>query len=47
MKTLDKSKQYITYCQTGCRSSAAAFIMVQKGFKVFVLEGGTRAARPS
>jgi len=43
IKTLDKGKQYIVYCQTGRRSSAAAFIMVQNGFKVFVLEGGTKA----
>lgn len=40
---LDKSKVYILYCQTGRRSSAAAFIMVQNGFDVVVLDGGTRA----
>lgn len=43
MKTLDKSKQYITYCQTGRRSSAAAFILAQNEFHVFVLDGGTRS----
>jgi rhodanese-related sulfurtransferase len=42
---LEKEKQYIVYCQTGRRSSAAAFILVQKGFKAFVLEGGTRACK--
>ncbi|MDP2246742.1 MAG: cyclic nucleotide-binding domain-containing protein [Nitrosomonadales bacterium] len=42
---LDKRKQYIAYCQTGRRSSAAAFILIEHGFKVFVLEGGTRAGR--
>jgi len=42
---LDKAKEYIVYCQTGRRSSAAAFILVQYGLKAFVLEGGTRAAR--
>jgi rhodanese-related sulfurtransferase len=41
---LDKSKEYILYCQTGRRSSVAAFIMVQCGFKVAVLEGGTRSS---
>lgn len=45
MKTLDRSKQYITYCQTGRRSSAAAFIMIQNGFNALVLEGGTRGAK--
>jgi rhodanese-related sulfurtransferase len=44
---LDKSREYIVYCQTGRRSSAAAFILAQHGFKVFVLEGGTRASRRS
>ena len=39
---LDKSKQYIVYCQTGRRSSAAAFILAQCGVKALVLEGGTR-----
>lgn len=41
---LEKDKQYIAYCQTGRRSSAAAFILVQNGFKVFVLDGGTRGS---
>ncbi len=39
---LDDSKEYIVYCQTGRRSSAAAFILAQHGFKAVVLEGGTR-----
>jgi rhodanese-related sulfurtransferase len=45
MQKLDATKEYIAYCQTGRRSSAAAFIMAQHGFKVFVLEGGTKSAR--
>ncbi len=40
---LDNTKQYIVYCQTGRRSSAAAFILAQHGFKAMVLAGGTRA----
>lgn len=40
---LDKEKDYIVYCQTGRRSSAAAFILAQSGLKVEVLEGGTRS----
>ncbi|RTL56416.1 MAG: cyclic nucleotide-binding domain-containing protein [Rhodocyclaceae bacterium] len=34
---LDESKEYIVYCQTGRRSSAAAFLMAQKGLRAFVL----------
>ncbi|MDP3088235.1 MAG: cyclic nucleotide-binding domain-containing protein [Methylotenera sp.] len=40
--TLDRSKTYILYCQTGRRSAAAAFVLVQSGVKAFVLAGGTR-----
>jgi len=40
---LDKSPTYIVYCQTGRRSSAAAFILAQHGFDVVVLSGGARA----
>lgn len=42
---LDKSKQYIAYCQTGRRSSAGAFVLVQHGFDVVVLDGGTRGSK--
>ena len=41
-KELDMTKTYVVYCQTGRRSSAAAFILVQRGFDVVVLAGGTR-----
>jgi CRP-like cAMP-binding protein len=39
-QTLDHSKHYICYCQTGRRSSAAAFILSQYGFEVSVIKGG-------
>lgn len=42
MKELDKEKEYICYCGTGRRSSAAAFLLVQNGFKVVVLLGGVQ-----
>ena len=42
VKELDKEKSYICYCGTGRRSSAAAFLLVQKGFKVVVLIGGVQ-----
>ena len=41
---LDQNKEYIVYCQTGRRSSAATFILAQYGIKALVLEGGIRAA---
>jgi rhodanese-related sulfurtransferase len=41
---LDNTKEYIVYCQTGRRSSAAAFILAQSGLHAVVLEGGTRAS---
>lgn len=40
---LDKSSEYIVYCQTGRRSAAAAFLLSQRGFNVALLEGGLRA----
>jgi rhodanese-related sulfurtransferase len=42
LNTLDKTKQYIVYCPTGRRSSAAAFILAQHGFQVQVLEDGVK-----
>ena len=40
---LDRSKEYVAYCQSGRRSAAAAFLFAQRGFKVWVLEGGLKA----
>ncbi len=40
---LDPEKDYIVYCQTGRRSSAAAFLLSQRGFNAALLEGGMRA----
>jgi len=37
---LDMDEEYIVYCQSGRRSSAAAFLLAQRGYHVFVLEGG-------
>lgn len=42
MKELDKDKEYICYCGTGRRSSAAAFLLAQNAFKVVVLLGGVQ-----
>jgi len=38
--SLDKDKSYICYCETGRRSSAAAFLLSEQGFDSYVLEGG-------
>ena len=37
---LDPRRSYIVYCDTGIRSSAAAFILNERGFEVAVLRGG-------
>ena len=39
---LDRSKEYVAYCQSGRRSAAAAFLFAQRGFKVWLLDGGLR-----
>jgi CRP-like cAMP-binding protein len=37
---LDRHRTYVAYCDSGERSSAAAFIMSQAGFDVYQLDGG-------
>ena len=45
---LDRTKSYICYCETGRRSSAAAFLLSEQGFDSFVLKGGLQGIpRPS
>lgn len=39
-KKLSTDTQYITYCDTGARSSAAAFLLTERGYKVLYLDGG-------
>ena len=41
---LDRSREYIAYCQSGRRSAAAAFLFAQRGFRVWLLEGGLKQA---
>ena len=41
--TLDKSITYIVYCDTGRRSSSAAYLLNERGFSAYVLEGGLRS----
>lgn len=40
LKSLDRNVHYVTYCDTGRRSSAAAYILAERGFKASVLKGG-------
>ena len=42
VKVLDRGREYVLYCQSGRRSSAAAFLLAQRGFKAYVLAGGLR-----
>jgi rhodanese-related sulfurtransferase len=37
---LDKAKEYILYCQSERRSSAAAFLLAQRGYRAYLLSGG-------
>ena len=40
LSTLDPAVPYVVYCDTGRRSSAAAYLMVDRGFDAYVLTGG-------
>ena len=40
LSTLDRNVPYVVYCDTGRRSSAAAYILVERGFDAYVLKGG-------
>jgi rhodanese-related sulfurtransferase len=40
ISTLDRNVPYVVYCDTGRRSSAAAYILVERGFDAYVLKGG-------
>jgi rhodanese-related sulfurtransferase len=40
LSSLDRSKRYVVYCDDGRRSSAAAFILVERGIDAYMLNGG-------
>ncbi|HLQ25687.1 MAG TPA: cyclic nucleotide-binding domain-containing protein [Acidiferrobacterales bacterium] len=45
--SLDIKRRYVIYCDTGRRSSAAAFLLSERGFEAYVLKGGlTALAKP-
>ena len=41
---LDPDRSYIVYCDSGRRSSSAAYLLAQRGYQVGVLQGGMQAA---
>lgn len=43
---LDPNREYVVYCQSGRRSSAAAFLLTQHGYRAWWLEGGLWGPRP-
>jgi len=42
--SLDNKKHYVVYCDTGRRSSAASFLLNERGFTTCILEDGISAA---
>lgn len=40
LKSLDRNVHYVVYCDTGRRSSAAAYILAERGYQASVLKGG-------
>ena len=42
---LDPNVAYVLYCDTGRRSSAAAFLLSERGFQTYVLSGGLAATQ--
>ncbi len=47
IKELNQKTTYVVYCNSGQRSAAAAFLLSQRGFKTYLLEGGLMAATES
>ena len=46
LATLDREVPYVVYCDTGRRSAAGAFILLERGFDAYVLRGGLSSAEP-
>lgn len=42
LPSLRRDTEYVVYCQTGRRSSAAAFLLSQRGLRASLLEGGLK-----
>ena len=46
-KELAKDRKYIMVCDTGRRSSSAAFILKEKGYDAFFIDGGLKKVSES
>lgn len=44
--TLQESQRYVVACDTGRRSSSAGYILSERGFDAYILEGGFQKAMP-
>lgn len=44
-ENLDRNNKYVIYCETGSRSSVAAFMLKQRGFSAVALRGGLMAIK--
>ena len=44
INTLDQSQKYVLCCDTGRRSSAGAYILSERGYQAYVLQGGINSA---
>jgi rhodanese-related sulfurtransferase len=40
---LDPATAYVVVCDTGRRSSVAAFVLIEKGYEAYTLENGLPA----
>lgn len=46
-ESMDRSKKYICYCETGRRGQAAAYLLTERGFEGYVLRGGLQSIQRS
>ena len=46
LNAIDRNTPYVVVCDTGRRSSAAAFILSERGFDAYVLKGGITTSNP-
>ena len=44
---IDRDREYVVYCQSGRRASAAAFLLSQRGYRASYLDGGLKASELS
>ena len=46
ISTLEQDKKYVLCCDTGRRSSAGAYILSERGYQAYVLQGGINRDQP-